>query len=208
MRGEVLRHPVSTIFKTYKLQLGKILILFLPSAINFFIYFIYLPTNISNLIGRVLPNVLLINAFSMTLVFIFTPMMAFLSDRFGRKLFLLIALIANLILPISLFNLVASGIIRHLLIAQVIFAIIHTLYSAAVLSTALESVPTSVRYSLVGIAYSITYAIFGSGAPFVVNYLVHHFKDLISPAYYIMAVSLIALIVVIKMRETSKEVII
>lgn len=206
-RGEVLRNPLRKIIKSYKGQFFKIIVLFIPSAINFYTYYIFLPSHTSNLIGHVLPGVLLLNSIAMSILFVISPVVAFFSDRIGRKPFLIVSLVLNVVLSVFLFDLAATGIIKNLFLAQVIFSIIHAFYAASVISTALESVPTSVRYSLVGIAFNISYAVFGGTAPFVASYLIHHFKDLISPAYYIVIASAIVLFVVIKIRETYKEVI-
>ncbi|MCB1828137.1 MAG: MFS transporter, partial [Coxiellaceae bacterium] len=201
-RGEVLSFPTLGVLKNYKIPLLKILVIFIPSAVNYYIFFIFLPTYSSDFLGHSLPDALIVNTITMSFLFIFTPIFAFLSDRIGRRPFLLTGLVANILLSITLFNLIATGTLIHFFIAQAIFSIIHSIYTAAVLSTSLESVPTRIRFSAMAIAYNIAYAIFGGTAPLVVTYLIHRNKSLISPSFYIIFLACIALLAVLKMRET------
>lgn len=206
-RSEMLNFPTLSVLKKYKTPLFKILLLFIPCAVNYYIFFIFFPTCSSDFLGHNLPQALMINSFIMCYLFILTPIASYFSDRIGRKPFLLFALVANTLLSVTLFNLVAIGILMNFFVAQSIFAVIHSVYTGAVLSTSLESVPTRIQFSALAIAYNVAYAMFGGLAPLVVTYLIHRNKTLVVPVFYIILLSLIALIVVLKMRETHKEVV-
>lgn len=206
-RGESFRFPVIELFKKYKALLLKILLIMIPYEINFYIFFIFLPTYSADFIGYEFSKALLINSITMSYIFVLGPIFAYFSDRIGRKPFLYFALFSVLILSVILFNLIATGMLVNFFIAQSIFAVIHSIYSAAVFSTALETVPTRIRYSVLAVAYNLGYAIFGGTAPLVATYLIYQARSLIVPAFYMMLGAAIALLAILQMRETYKDVI-
>lgn len=206
-RGELVRYPLMEIIKKYKKELLIIILLMIPHEVSYYIFFIFLPTYSSKFLGYNLSKILIVNTITMSYIFILAPVFAFFSDRVGRKPFIIISLVALVLCSVTLFDLVATGVLSNFFIAQSVFALIHSLYVAGIFSASLEMVPTRVRYSIVALGFNIAYAIFGASTPLVVTYLIHRNKSLIVPAFYVIIVSLFALLAILKTRETYKEVI-
>ena len=164
-RGELLKFPPLEVLRQYKKPLGMIILTLAPFAANYYIFFVFLPTYSSAFIGHGLPEALRINSFTMAYAFVLTPLFAYFSDRIGRKPLLITALVGVVFLAVTLFKLVATGTLLNFFIAQSIFSVINSLYTGAVLSVCLESIPTRVRFSTVAIGYNLAYAIFGGTAP-------------------------------------------
>ena len=206
-RGEAEIVPIFQTFKQHKAAFMKIFIIFIPAAVMFYSIFIFVPTYAFKFIQHPMHNVLAVNSLALAILLIFEPLFGFLSDRFGRRPFMIIALLICVFVSIPLFMMMTTGIILKLFMAQAIFAFLDALYTGPLMATVLESVPTRLRYTAVAGSYNLSYSIFGGTAPLVVTFLIHQTGAFISAAYYIIIVSIMVLPVVVKMRETYRDVI-
>ena len=68
-----------------------------------------------------------------------------------------------------------------------------------------ELFPTQVRYTALSVGYNIPVAIFGGFAPFIATWLIHSTDNPMSPAFYVIASSLVTLITMIWVKETAFE---
>ncbi|MCP3725321.1 MFS transporter [Paraburkholderia sp. CNPSo 3272] len=80
-------------------------------------------------------------------------------------------------------------------------AVLSGVVTAALLS---EIFPTRTRYTASAITYNLAYTIFGGTAPLVATWLIESTGNSISPAYYLIAVSLLALVGGMSLPETSR----
>lgn len=206
-RGEWRRVPFFELMKNFKADFFKVIILCIPPAVNYYVFFVFLPTFSTHYFKNSFSSTLLVNTLTMTFLFVLTPLFAFISDRVGRKPMLISALAAVILLSVTLFKLVSTGSLTGLFIAQTIYAVIHSLYCGAVIATCLESVPTRVRYTTLALGYNFSFAIFGGTAPLIATYLMHLNKNLVAPAFYMVILSVLTLIVVLNIRETYRKVI-
>ena len=207
-RGEAAVVPIIQTFKQHKKTFLKIFFIFMPAAVMFYTVFIFLPTYAFKFIKHPMHSALTINSIALSVLLIFEPVFGFLSDRYGRKPFMIVAMLICMVISIPLFSMMTSGVLMKFLIAQCIFAFLDAMYTGSVMAAVLESVPTRLRYSTVAGAYNLSYSIFGGTAPLVVTFLIHSSGRFITAAYYIVLVSILALPIAIKMRETFKNVIV
>jgi MHS family proline/betaine transporter-like MFS transporter len=69
-----------------------------------------------------------------------------------------------------------------------------------------ESFPKSVRYTGLSVSYNISMALFGGTTPLISTWLVKlSGGDIMAPAYYLIATSILGIIVVFTMPETYKK---
>jgi MHS family proline/betaine transporter-like MFS transporter len=73
--------------------------------------------------------------------------------------------------------------------------------TAALLS---EVFPTRTRYTASAITYNMAYTVFGGTAPLVATYLIGLTGNKMSPATYMIAISVMGLIGGLTLKETSK----
>jgi MFS transporter, MHS family, proline/betaine transporter len=127
------------------------------------------------------------------------------SDRIGRKPLLIgfSALIAILTYP--LFLLISGGTFLLIVLGQVLFGVIISLFSGPGPAALVEMFPTNVRYSALGVSYNIAVAAFGGTAPFIATFLVSRTGSNLSPGLYLIAAAVITLIVVARMKETYRD---
>jgi MFS transporter, MHS family, proline/betaine transporter len=125
------------------------------------------------------------------------PLVGALSDKLGRLPIATVATIAILITAYPLFaRLAAAPTIESLLCVEAILGVFVAAYAGAIPALMSELFPTRVRTTAVSTSYSVTVAIFGGFAPFIIAWLIDVTGSNLAPSYYLMfaaAVSLLAL---------------
>jgi MFS transporter, MHS family, proline/betaine transporter len=148
---------------------------------------------------------LISNAIGLVVLMVLIPFTGRLSDRIGRKPFLIgfSALIAVLTYP--LFLLIGTKVLVLIVLGQVLFGVIISLFSGPGPAALVEMFPTNVRYSALGISYNLAVALFGGTAPFIATFLISRTGSNLSPTFYLIAAGVVTLIVVFRMKETYSE---
>jgi MHS family proline/betaine transporter-like MFS transporter len=174
-------------------------------TVAYYILLTYMPTYVSETLGIPLTQALLSNAIGLVVLMALIPFTAALSDRIGRKPLLIAfsALIALLTYP--LFLLASTQVLAFIVLAQVLFGVIISLFSGPGPAALVEMFPTNVRYSALGVSYNIAVAAFGGTAPFIATYLISRTGSNFSPGFYLIAAAVVTLIVVSTMKETYRE---
>lgn len=197
--------PLKQLFSKYKSNIGIIILLDFLTAIGFFIIAIYL-VNYFRVNLKIPANIALsIHTVNMCVFAISILIGGILSDRIGRKPVLGFSCIGFIVLSYPLFLMLQTGDYYILLGVQAIFAILMGLFFGTIPTTLAEIMPTSVRCSGLSIGHNISMAIFGGGAPFFATHLIQYTGNLASPAYLLIAASLLSLcsLVFIKDRYRS-----
>jgi len=80
-----------------------------------------------------------------------------------------------------------------------------TFYVANLASSLPALFPTSSRYGGMGIAYNVAVAIFGGTAPFIIEGLLQWTGNDLTPAFYLIATSIVGAIAIYFMKESAKR---
>jgi hypothetical protein len=78
------------------------------------------------------------------------------------------------------------------------------LSAAAALTAISEAFPNAVRSSGVAVSYAVSVAVFGGTTQFMLAWLIGTTGSRLSPAYYVIASSIISLWAMFKLPEASK----
>jgi MFS transporter, MHS family, proline/betaine transporter len=130
------------------------------------------------------------------------PVFGVLSDRVGRKPLMFGGALWLFVFVYPAMKLAASGTVWGAFAGQAMIAISHAMFAAGGFVAILELFPTSVRYTGHAIAFNVSFAFFGGTAPLVSQAMVVGLGSPIAPAYYIMAIAALALIVIRFTPET------
>src|SRR5476649_2163781 len=130
--------------------------------------------------------------------------MGLLSDRFGRKPFILIGSVGLFILAIPCFILINSGVVGLIFAGLLILAVLLNCFIGVMASTLPAMFPTNIRYSALAIAFNISIMVAGI-TPTFAAWLVESTQNLYMPAYYLMIVSVIGLVTGVFMKETANK---
>jgi MFS family permease len=128
-----------------------------------------------------------------------------LSDRFGRKPVMILPRIATILLiyPAFVFLFREKSVLA-LVAVTVLQTLLTILSGAAAVAAMAELFPNEVRSSGLAIAYAVSVSVFGGTTQFVIAWLIGVTGDPLSPAYYVIATSLISLWAMFKIPETFK----
>lgn len=126
-----------------------------------------------------------------------------LSDRIGRKKPMLLAAIALAVLAYPAFLMLSSDVLALIYVGELILLVPVLLFTGSFSAAVTELFPTAGRFAGVGIGYNFGNALLGATAPTVATALVHATGIEVVPAYYLVAVSILILPVIIRLPETA-----
>ncbi|WP_165463048.1 glycine betaine/L-proline transporter ProP [Atlantibacter sp.] len=178
--------------------------LVISTNVTYYMLLTYMPSYLShNLHYSEDHGVLIIIAIMIGMLFV-QPIMGLLSDRFGRRPFVIFGSIALLLFAIPAFMLINSNVIGLIFAGLLMLAVILNSFTGVMASTLPAMFPTHIRYSALASAFNISVLVAGL-TPTLAAWLVETSDNLLMPAYYLMVVAVIGLITGITMKETANR---
>ncbi|MBT0727144.1 glycine betaine/L-proline transporter ProP [Rosenbergiella australiborealis] len=132
------------------------------------------------------------------------PMMGLLSDKFGRRPFIIIGSLAMVLFSIPSFMLITHHSLVALFFGLLIQAIILNCLIGVMASTLPAMFPTEVRYSALASTYNISILVAGI-TPTLTAWLVEMTGNLYMPGWYLVVVGVIGVVTGVTMRETANK---
>lgn len=175
-------------------------------TVCFYILLSYMPTYTQKYVKLTAADALWANTIGLVVLMICIPIMGALSDKWGRKPLLLTCCLAYIVLPYPIFNFLVSGAsFTQLVMVQILFAILISMFSGAGPAAIAEMFPTRARSTWMTSGYALAVAIFGGFAPFISVYLIDRFGSPLAHTFYLIAAAVVSTIVIAMMRETAHE---
>lgn len=178
----------------------------ISATIYFYIILIYMPTFGKKEMGLNLDDVFLAEASGLVFLIFLTPLIGWLSDKYGRIPFLRIT---NGLLLVFTYPLFYWALHDVTLIKFAVLQFCLTIFMSGmvgVLSTVLaEQFQTGIRSTGLAVAYNIAVMIFGGFAPLFVTSLISIFNTPIAPAYYVLFGAVTGLIASYLIKEKYRE---
>lgn len=172
--------------------------------VTYYMLLTYMPSYLShNLHYSENRGVLIIIAIMVGMLFV-QPLFGRLSDKFGRRPFILCGSIGLFCLAIPAFMLITSGKVGLIFCGLLIIAVLLNFFIGVMASTLPAMFPTHIRYSALASAFNISVLIAGL-TPTLAAWLVESTQNLYMPAYYLMVVALIGLATGLTMKETANK---
>lgn len=166
----------------------------------------YLPSYFETQVGLSTSSSLFVTTCGMILMLILIPIFGTLSDRYGKKLFLLLSALLTIITAIPIFAFVSSGSPVGPLFGFFALGVIVSLFIGVFPSTLPMLFPDRVRNSAYGISYNVSTAIFGGGAPFIIASLQTATGNKLMPAFYLIGTALVAIVAIMYLPKSEKIV--
>ncbi|MNH08362.1 Proline/betaine transporter [compost metagenome] len=132
------------------------------------------------------------------------PIIGLLSDKFGRRPFIIVGSVGLLALAIPAFMLINSGVLGLIFAGLLIIAVLLNFFIGVMASTLPAMFPTHIRYSALASAFNISVLIAGL-TPTLAAWLVETTNDLYMPAYYLMVIAAVGLVTGLTMKETANK---
>jgi MFS transporter, MHS family, proline/betaine transporter len=174
-------------------------------TVAYYILLTYMPTYVAQTLGLPLTQALLSNAIGLVVLMVLIPFTGAISDRIGRKPLLISFSVLIAFLTYPLFLLASTRVLVFIVLTQVLFGIIISLFSGPGPAALVEMFPTNVRYSALGVSYNLAVAAFGGTAPFIATFLISRTGSDFAPGIYLIVAAVITLFFVARMKETYRE---
>jgi MHS family proline/betaine transporter-like MFS transporter len=153
-----------------------------------YFFLIYMPTYAVRELKIAQSAALTANSAGLALLLVLAPCFGLLSDRIGRRILLLGAAAAIMLLTYPLLKwLSAAPSATALTLFQLTFALLIAIFTGAAPAAMSEVCPPQVRSTGVSIAYNFAVTIFGGFAPFIATWAIAATGNPLAPAWYVTA---------------------
>jgi MHS family proline/betaine transporter-like MFS transporter len=175
-------------------------------TVCFYVLLNYMPTYTQRYMSLSASAALWANTIGLLVLLVCIPVMGHLSDRFGRKPLLLACCFAFIVLPYPTFSFLVSGAsFTSLVLIQILFAVMISMFSGAGPAAIAEIFPTRNRSTWMTTGYALAVAIFGGFAPLLSVWLINTFNSPLAHTFYLIAAAIVSAAVIWGLRETAFE---
>ncbi len=206
MRKEgISRSPLRDFWKGHRVPAIKLILISWGFAVSVYLVLIFLPTYLHKFLGVPLESALSTHTIAMAVMMLLIPLMGRLSDRIGRKPVMMAGMAGFVVLTLPLFTLLFKSTFSAILAAMLAFVVMEGMLQAALPALMSEMFPTRIRYTGLSVSYNISLALFGGTAPLIATWLIHISDNIRMPAFYLIISTLVSLVTLIFIKETSRE---
>lgn len=139
-----------------------------------------------------------------TIVLVATPVFGHLSDRFGRKPFMIGALVAAIALAYPLFGYVNRNPgLESLIVFQLFFGFVIACYEGPILAAISELFPARVQSTGISIAYNLAVITFGGFSATIITWAIAATHNNLAPAVYVIVTASLSLLAAIAWRPVQ-----
>lgn len=206
-KKQVEKSPLKALLKKHWSSILHLIGIVVMLNVADYIVITYLETYLKDVVGFSGNAPLLIILGTILFMLIVIVPVGSLSDKIGRKPVLIASCAGFLVLPIPAFSIMEASKddrnVVQLALGVAMIAIPLVLILAVLAATLPAMFPTPERYGGFSIGYSISTALFGGTASYIVGSLVDATGDNLWPAYYLMGAAAIAAIPILLLPETS-----
>lgn len=203
LAGTLARNPLAHALSRQWRGLLRAFAISALGSITYYVGISYVPAFLTSIGSLGEADALWLSTAAAVAVIAVTPVVGWLSDRFGRKPSLIVLALLSAALPITLFSLMAGASADRALLGAVVLALVAGGVSAVGAIATGEQFTEESRASGLGLGYTLATAIFGGLTPYVAQRLVEETGSAVMPGVMIAVVAVVVLPVFVLMRETA-----
>jgi len=201
--GTVPASPLRHSLANYKAAVARAFAISALGSITYYVGITYVPAFLTSA-GKLTESASLwLSTAAAVIVILVTPLIGILSDRVGRKPVLAALSLANVLLPTTMFALMASGSHGQALIGALVLAALAGGVSAVGAVATAEQFPGEGRVTGLALGATGATAIFGGFTPWLAQLLIERTGWTMAPGTMIALVGLCVLPLFLMMRETA-----
>ncbi|MDT7692702.1 MAG: transporter, family, alpha-ketoglutarate permease [Pseudonocardiales bacterium] len=165
------RNPLIGVFTEHPGAALRVAGITIAGTLTYYVWISYMPGYAHAATGIPLRDALLANTIAIAYFLCLLPFVALLSDRFGRKVTLLVFAAGFVVLAYPAFQLLALGGFWPLLVVELVGVTFLAGYSANCAVVMAEQFPAEVRSTGIGLPYALAVALFGGTAPYITTWM-------------------------------------
>jgi MHS family proline/betaine transporter-like MFS transporter len=201
--GTVPASPLRHSLANHKAAVARAFAISALGSITYYVGITYVPAFLTSA-GKLSESAALwLSTAAAVIVILVTPLIGILSDRVGRKPVLAALSFANVLLPTTMFALMASGSHAQALVGALVLAALAGGVSAVGAVATAEQFPGEGRVTGLALGATGATAIFGGFTPWLAQLLIERTGWTMAPGAMIALVGLAVLPLFVKMRETA-----
>ena len=204
--GTVPPKPLAYALKHHRAGIARGFAISALGSITYYVGITYVPAFLTSAGAFSERNALWLSTIAAVAVILVTPLVGWWSDRAGRRPVLLALSAGSMILPMTMFALMASGSQARALAGALILAAIAGGVSAVGAVATAEQFRGEARITGLALGATMATAIFGGLTPFAAQWLVERTGWTMAPGAMIAIVALCVLPVFLAMRETAPAI--
>ncbi|MBN3725598.1 MFS transporter [Burkholderia sp. Ac-20379] len=204
-KHEVAHAPLAETLRSQSWNIVKLGAFVSVTALSFYTFTTYFATylQVAGHLSR--STALLVTVLALLFAAALCPLAGLFSDRVGRRATIATTCVFIIVSVYPAFSLGGSGVLAQSLLGVALLAIGAVLSGVVTAPLMSEVFATKTRYTASAITYNLAYTIFGGTAPLVATWLIATTGTNLSPAYYLIAIAILAIVGGLALRETSKH---
>jgi len=205
-KGEIVKFPLWDVLRKNWVSVLRVIAVAIATNGTTWIGLTYLNIYLINELGFPPRSVYWISAAVIALTAASMPLAGWLADRWSAQTIVVIGLVGYLVFSYPI--LATMGVATNLAVVAtlyLVFMLFNGFLEAGAFPLFPELFPANNRYSGVAFGFNLGAIMAGGTAPYIATMLVAETGDHNSPAFFVMAVALIGLIGVFKLRPRKKQ---
>ncbi len=175
-------------------------------GVFFYVPLVYLPSYADTELGMSLAAALRLNALATAIMLPLIPLSGIVSDRWVRRKYLLLgAFTCMALIAYPLFKAVGGTDLATLAFAQISFALLIAVPVGCAPAMFAEMFPTEDRLTGYSLAFNIGMGVVGGTAPMIVTALIGLTGSVLSPGFYLAAMSFVSVTALAFIPDRSRE---
>ncbi|MEM8729376.1 MAG: MFS transporter [Pseudomonadota bacterium] len=190
---------VSPVLETLRHHFGllvQIVILLIPTAVIYFMIFVYAASYLTEEMHVSSARALDITTVNLLIMALAAPLIGILAGRIGIRTVFLASTLGVIVLAWPLWGMMHHTSTAMIFFGQLGLALLNTVGWALAISTLTMISPPGLKCSTFALGYNTCMALFGGTTPIIATYLVSRTSDDFAPVYYIIASSILSLWVI------------
>ena len=203
-RAKEARSPLVETVRHHGALLLRLAALSVFNSVGFYLMFVYIVSWLQLADGIPPAKALDINTVSMVVLLPLMVVMAWLSDRIGRRSVMLAATGFAVVAAWPLFWLMHQPDPFVVLLGQLGFVLAVGIFIGIQPVIMVEAVPAAVRCTAIALGYNVTLGVVGGLSPLAATWLIERTGNDYSPAFMIMAAAAISFLALLAFKETYR----
>ncbi|RDG33714.1 MFS transporter [Streptomyces corynorhini] len=196
--------PLTEVLTEHRAAVLKVTLLAIGSNCGYWVGLIFMNIYLTTDLGYSKSSTFWIMGGISLFVACLMPVCGGLSDRWGRKRLITVGFAGYAVLVVPAMLVMGLGSFPLAVAAMVVLALPMPIVQSVTYPTYAEMFPTRVRYTGLSFSFNIGTIIGGGLSPYLATWLIATTGDLLAPGYLLMAASVMALLTLRTVRESSR----